>query len=117
MMIEAWAASRGDVESATSADFADDAESALNYLLERQEIDPEQIGIFGHSEGGLIAEMLTAKNPNISFMILMAGPGLSGYDVVMEQAVGLAADSGLSAEEVEKVRGSPGAGAGHSGQQ
>ncbi len=96
--------SRGEVESATSADFADDAESALNYLLERDEIDPEQIGILGHSEGGLIAEMLTAENPNISFMILMAGPGLSGYDVSIEQAVMLAADSGRSAEEVEKVR-------------
>lgn len=96
--------STGDVESATTADFAEDAESGLNYLLEREEIDPAQIGIFGHSEGGLIATMLTAQNPNLSFMILMAGPGLSGYDVVLEQAVMLAADTGISAEEVELVR-------------
>ncbi|MBX2997904.1 MAG: alpha/beta fold hydrolase [Caldilineaceae bacterium] len=96
--------STGEVESATSADFAEDTESALNYLLDRDEIDPAQIGILGHSEGGMIATMLAARNPDIAFIILMAGPGLSGYDVVLEQAVLLAADGGASAEELESVR-------------
>jgi uncharacterized protein len=96
--------STGEVESATSADFADDTGSALNYLLNREEIDPAQIGILGHSEGGIIATMLAARNPDVAFIILMAGPGLSGYDVVLAQAVLLTAASGASAEEVETVR-------------
>jgi dienelactone hydrolase len=43
--------STGDYATATSADFATDAEAALSYLLGRDEIDPEQIGLLGHSEG------------------------------------------------------------------
>lgn len=96
--------STGEVESATSADFAEDTESALNFLREREEIDPAQIGILGHSEGGMIATMLAARNPDVAFIILMAGPGLTGYDVVLAQAVMLAEDSGASAEELERVR-------------
>jgi pimeloyl-ACP methyl ester carboxylesterase len=94
----------GEVESATSADFADDTEAALNFLLEREEIDPTQIGILGHSEGGIIATLLAARNPDVAFIILMAGPGLSGYDVVLAQTVMLAEDGGASAEDLERIR-------------
>jgi pimeloyl-ACP methyl ester carboxylesterase len=96
--------STGDLESATSEDFAEDTEAALNFLLEREEIDPAQVGILGHSEGGIIATILAARNSDVAFIILMAGPGLSGYDIVLEQSLLINKDAGATDEELERIR-------------
>jgi hypothetical protein len=72
---------------ATSADFATDAYAAVTYLKGRKEIDPKRIGICGHSEGGIIAPMVAAEySADIGFIILLAGPGISGERVMYEQA-------------------------------
>ena len=49
------AESEGIHKDATSADFATDVEAAVNYLKTRKDINKKQIGLIGHSEGGLIA--------------------------------------------------------------
>ena len=77
--------SEGEYFLATTQDFADDAESALNYLKTRKEIDSSHIGLIGHSEGGIIAPMIAAKNEDISFIVLMAGLGVSGVDLSLAQ--------------------------------
>ncbi|SFR52516.1 hypothetical protein SAMN04490243_2600 [Robiginitalea myxolifaciens] len=79
------AQSTGDFASATSRDFAADVASAIEYLTQRREIDSNQIGLIGHSEGGLIAPMVAASNPETAFIIMLAGPGVSGYDIILEQ--------------------------------
>lgn len=66
--------SEGDHSTATSADFATDVESAVAYLKTRSEIDHKKIGLMGHSEGGLIAPMVAAKDKSIAFIVLLAGP-------------------------------------------
>lgn len=65
--------SGGDFASATLADFADDAAAAIDYLLTRDEINPEQIGLLGHSEGGAVAAILAAGDHPLAFVISMAG--------------------------------------------
>jgi pimeloyl-ACP methyl ester carboxylesterase len=79
------AESTGDFSKATSADFTDDAESALNFLLTRPEIDSKKIGFAGHSEGGLIAPMVAARNKKTAFIILLAGPGVNGEEILKLQ--------------------------------
>ena len=59
----------------TSADFANDVESSIQFLLSRKEINPTKIGLIGHSEGGMIAPMVAARNKNVAFITLLAGPG------------------------------------------
>ena len=49
------AQSTGDFNKATTLDLANDAESAVSYLLGRKEVDKTKIGLMGHSEGGIIA--------------------------------------------------------------
>jgi pimeloyl-ACP methyl ester carboxylesterase len=78
--------STGDFSEATSADFAADAEAAITYLLSRPEIDPDQVGLLGHSEGGLIAAMLGARNDDLDFIISLAGPGVPGREVLTLQS-------------------------------
>ncbi len=75
----------GDVNNATSKDFADDVEASLLYLQTRKEINLKKIGLIGHSEGGLIADLVAAKNKNIAFVIMLAGPGEKGSVLMAEQ--------------------------------
>lgn len=91
--------SGGDPTLATSADFADDAEAAFAYLQGRPEIDKEQIGLLGHSEGGIIEGIIGARNPDVAFLISMAGSAVSGYDTIIKQVERLALASGVSAED------------------
>ncbi|MBI5280052.1 MAG: alpha/beta fold hydrolase [Candidatus Solibacter usitatus] len=77
--------SSGSFAKATSADFAEDAEGALEYLQSRPEIDAKRIGLAGHSEGGIIAPMLAARRSGIAFVVLLAGTAVPGADVVLEQ--------------------------------
>ena len=78
-------ASTGDYAAATSLDFAHDAEAAAAWLRARPEVDPRRVGLIGHSEGGLIAPMVAADDPRVAFVVLMAGPGVDGLDILMEQ--------------------------------
>ncbi|MCB0728128.1 MAG: alpha/beta fold hydrolase [Ignavibacteriae bacterium] len=92
--------SKGDFKSATSLDFALDAEAAVEYLKSRKEIDKNKIGLAGHSEGGYIAPMIAARNDDISFIVMLAGPGIPGKDIVLLQTELIEKASGVSNEEV-----------------
>ena len=80
------AQSTGDHSTATSADFATDAQAAFDYLLTRSDIDLDKIGFAGHSEGGFIAPMVAAKNKQVAFIALLAGVGQTGYAILTDQS-------------------------------
>ena len=93
--------SGGDFAAATTADFASDAEAAITYLTGRDEINADQIGLLGHSEGGLVAAMLGASNDQLDFIISLAGPGVNGRDVVTVQNRRMLEASGASQAEID----------------
>ena len=95
--------STGDFGSATSADLSMDAEAAVAFLGQHDEIRPDRIGIIGHSEGGLIAPMVDARSDDVAFTVLLAGPGLPGRDIlVMQQALILEAN-GMAPADVARI--------------
>jgi pimeloyl-ACP methyl ester carboxylesterase len=94
------AKSTGTFATATSADFATDAEAGVTYLQSRTEIDAKKIGLVGHSEGGLIAPMIAARNPAVAFIVLMAGSGVSGDEILLEQGRLIAAANGATPEQL-----------------
>ncbi len=96
--------SEGDHAVATSLDFATDVEAAVEYLSSRSEINPNQIGLAGHSEGGLIAPIVASRNDDVAFMILLAGPGVNGLEIQKQQVESFGPLMGLTTEliEVEK---------------
>lgn len=98
-----FAASSGDFESATSADFARDANAAFAFLRGRPDIDPRAIGFAGHSEGGMVAPIAAGDNPALAFVILLAGPGSDTDRLILSQrrAAGLA--QGLAADAIERT--------------
>ena len=78
--------SGGRAESATIADYAEDARQALLWLEKQKGIDKNRIALVGHSEGGLVA-MLTAgrERGKVAAMVLLATPSANGNDIVLEQ--------------------------------
>lgn len=92
------AASTGDFSSATSADFSRDVEAGVNYLKSRKDIDKRKIGLIGHSEGGLIASMVASRNKKIAFIVLLAGPGIPGDQLLLLQQKLIGKASGISEE-------------------
>ena len=93
--------STGDHSTATSADLATDVGSAVAFLKSRADIDSKHIGLVGHSEGGLIAPMVAAESADIAFIVLLAGPGISGYDILMLQSKLIREAGGVSGEALE----------------
>jgi hypothetical protein len=94
--------SEGDEGTATTTDYAADARAGLAYLESRPEVDGRRIGVIGHSEGGLIACMLAARNPNLAFAVLMAAPGMRGWELAGQQARRQAERYGLNPDEAEQ---------------
>ena len=74
--------SKGNVANATTADFADDAKMALDWLRNTGRFG--KIGIIGHSEGGQIAYMLGAEK-SADYIISVAGPSIPGTQTIAFQ--------------------------------
>jgi uncharacterized protein len=77
--------STGNFATSTSADFATDVEAGIAYLKSRADVDPKRIGLVGHSEGGMIAPMVAARNSDVAFIVLLGGQGLTGEEVMVLQ--------------------------------
>jgi len=90
---------------ATSADFAKDVHAAVAYLNTRTEIDQKKIGLIGHSEGGLIAPMVAAENSSVSFIVMMAGPGVNGREIIKLQSELIATANGANAADIKREVG------------
>ena len=71
--------------SATSENYAEDVLAGVNFLRQRKEIDPKMIGLIGHSEGGMIAPIVATRTNDVSFIVLLAGLGQRGEDVIYTQ--------------------------------
>jgi len=95
------AKSEGTQNNATSADFATDVEAAITYLQTRKDIDTSKIGLIGHSEGGLIAPMVASNNNNVAFIVLLAGPGVNGAEVLKTQTKKAFELAGLTKKHID----------------
>lgn len=78
--------SDGNFGTSTTFDFADDAQTAFNFLKNRDEINVNKVGILGHSEGALIAFILGSRLDDLSFAISLAGSGVRGDSLLLRQA-------------------------------
>lgn len=84
-----FAESGGDASAATSLDFASDAESAVTYLNTLEYVDASSIGMIGHSEGAIIGPIVAQRNKDLDFLVLMAGPGVTGMAILEDQTAAI----------------------------
>ena len=77
--------SSGEFGTATSEDFTTDALAGASYLEGQDRVAQNQVGIIGHSEGGLIAPLAAIRSEKIAYIVMLAGPGVPGIDILVAQ--------------------------------
>ena len=101
--------STGDFAAAAADDFAADAGAAVEFLKGRSDVRADGIGLVGHSDGGVIAPMLAADSPDVAWIAMLAGPGVPGDQLLLEQndlisaAMGLPADVRAQTKELNRA--------------
>jgi pimeloyl-ACP methyl ester carboxylesterase len=93
--------STGDFAAATTFDFAGDVRAELAFMRARADVDPARVGLVGHSEGGLIAPMVAAGSKDVAFVVLLAGTGVTGEEILYQQGALLARAAGASEAAVQ----------------
>jgi len=91
--------SSGEFGSSTETDFTSDVLSIFTYLKKKYPGHP--IGIYGHSEGGIIGLRAAAQQKEIRFLIESASVGTNGKDVLVNQQYDIPIASGMSEEEAK----------------
>jgi len=94
--------SAGSFQEATTQILSIDAESAFNFLRQRKEVSKKHLGILGHSEGGVIAPMIAARNKKVDFIILLAGTGVRGDSVLLKQLATIGKKMGTSEKQLNQ---------------
>ena len=92
--------STGAFANATTFDFADDALAEVAALRARPEVARAHVGIVGHSEGSTVAAIAAAKSADVAFIVLMAGPALSGDQILDLQRAWVSKAAGVSARKL-----------------
>jgi pimeloyl-ACP methyl ester carboxylesterase len=76
--------STGSAGAATTADFTSDAAAAIAHLRRRADVDPAELGLIGHSQGGAIAAILAAGGPTVAYILSLAGVSVPFKTLVAE---------------------------------
>ncbi|MBB47592.1 MAG: hypothetical protein CMJ33_03425 [Phycisphaerae bacterium] len=90
--------STGDFSEGLTVDFATDVTTQVEWLATRQDIDSSAIVLVGHSEGGLIAPIAAVSDRRIAFIVLMAGTGVDGAEILSSQTRRISEVQGYSEE-------------------
>lgn len=88
-------ASKGSLDSADTRLFAEDAEAMFKAVKGNIHVDATKIGIGGHSEGGAIAPMVAARNKDVKFVVMLAGQGCTGREVMLQQNEAICRANGI----------------------
>ncbi len=94
-------ASSGNLDNADTRLFSEDAEAMFNALKGNPHVDAAHVGIGGHSEGGAIAPMVAARNKDVKFVVMLAGQGCTGLDVLLQQNEAIYKASDISQNLIE----------------
>lgn len=69
----------------TTADYADDVRQVVAWLRHRPDVAAGRIALLGHSEGGAIAPLVAAQDSTLAGIVLLAGPGKNGREILLDQ--------------------------------
>ena len=85
----------------TTADFATDVEAGVAFLKQDDRIS--RVGLIGHSEGGLIATIVASRSNEAGFIVLMAGPGVPGAELLRKQNERIFDAAGITGERKQNL--------------
>jgi len=96
--------STGKKLESTSVDLAGDALAAVAFLKGRPAINPKQIGLIGHSEGGIIGPLAASQSADVAFVVMLAGTGLPGEEILYLQGQAILKAMGATARQLDDQR-------------
>ncbi len=99
--------STGASAEVTSEDLAEDARAMIKHLRSHAEVDPGLCGIVGHSEGGLTGPMAALAEQEagrpLAFVVMLAGPGVSGRELLKTQMRRIIEAEGVKPSAADEV--------------
>ncbi len=94
--------STGQNDQSTTADFAKDALAAIHFLQTRSDINPKQVGLCGHSEGGIVAPLAASQSADVAFVICIAGTGVDGETIILKQSELIMRANGADEDKIRR---------------
>ena len=76
----------------------------MGYCLYGNDIDDEKIGIIGHSEGAIVAPIVANRSDDVAFVVLLAGTGVNGEELLVMQLIAINRAMGVSEEVTQQRR-------------
>jgi pimeloyl-ACP methyl ester carboxylesterase len=95
--------STGDWKSSDFSDLAGDAIAGIQFLQQRNEINPRQIGLYGHSQGGMIAPLVASRSKDVAFIISGAGSAVPVYESEINSVTSQIRAKGISGNELAEA--------------
>jgi uncharacterized protein len=95
--------STGDWKTSNFDDLAGDAIAAIRFLQQRKEISPKQIGVYGHSQGGMIAPLVASNSKEVAFVISGAGSAVPLYEAEVNSITNQVRAKGISGNELTEA--------------
>ncbi len=96
--------STGNFATSTIYDFANDVNAAIDVAKERTGLADSKIGLIGHSEGGMVSQIVL-KDRSLGFFISLAGPAAAVKDLMFQQNRDLREAMGIKTDEFDKTVG------------
>jgi pimeloyl-ACP methyl ester carboxylesterase len=94
--------STGDLSRSTAEDLAADALAGVRLLGARPEIAAGRVGLIGHSDGAIVAPLAASRSNAVAFVVLLAGPGVPGREVLVRQMALALRVAGVDEERIER---------------
>lgn len=82
--------SGGVFKAASLVGFSEDVESVFDFLKKSPVFAEYKTGILGHSEGAMHAWMVAKRRSDVDFIISLAGPAVSGAQIIEQQQYDIA---------------------------
>jgi uncharacterized protein len=95
--------STGDWKRSDFSDLAGDAIAGIQFLQQRTEINPKQIGLYGHSQGGMIAPLIASRSKDVAFIISGAGSAVPVYESEINSVTNQVRAKGISGNELAEA--------------
>jgi dienelactone hydrolase len=97
----------GDARVAELVDFNDltkDASAAVEFLKRRgDDINAQQIGLWGGSQGAGLAAMVAAQTPNVAFIVAVSGGGVTYSELIVYQITNRLRAQKFSEDEIREA--------------
>ena len=95
--------SNGDWQQESFEGLADDALAGVALLKKRRDINSQQIGVWGFSQGGSIAPLAATRSRSIAFVIITSGGATTMPEAEMNEQLARMRVQKLSEEEMKEA--------------